>query len=109
MTRARWRCCTRYLWWHQIPQPAGAKDRGDTRFTGGFAVYDVPEPWGPWTTALFTEQWDVGPGEHGDFPAKWMSQDGRTLHLVFSGDDCFSIRKATIKLSPNRGSNPSAK
>jgi hypothetical protein len=24
-----------------------------------------------------------------------MSGDGKTLHLVFSGDDCFSVRKAT--------------
>lgn len=103
------RVLKRHLCWQQIPQPAGAKDRGDTRFTGGFAVYDAPEPWGPWTTAFFTEQWDVGPGEHGDFPAKWMSKDGRTLHLVFSGDDCFSIRQATITLNPNRGSNPSPK
>lgn len=35
----------RYLWWQQIPQPPGHADRGDTRFTGGFAVYDAPEPW----------------------------------------------------------------
>jgi hypothetical protein len=25
-----------------------------------------------------------------------MSPDGKTLHLVFSGDDCFSVRKATL-------------
>ena len=99
----------RYLWWQQLPQPPGTKDRGDTRFSGGFAVYDAPEPWGPWTTAFFTKEWDVGPGEHGDFPAKWMSTGGQTLHLVFSGDDCFSIRQATLTLNPNRGSNPSAK
>jgi hypothetical protein len=88
----------RYLWWQQIPQPTGARDRGDTRFEGGFAIYDAPEPWGPWTTAYFTPQWDVGPGEHGDFPAKWMSADGRTLHLVFSGDDTFSVRRAMVHL-----------
>lgn len=35
----------RYLWWQQLPQPEGHKDRGDTRFDGGFAVYDAPEPW----------------------------------------------------------------
>ena len=99
----------RYLWWQQLPQPPGTKDRGDTRFSGGFAVYDAPEPWGPWTTAFFTKEWDVGPGEHGDFPAKWMSTGGQTLHLVFSGDDCFSIRQATLTLNPHRGSNPSAK
>jgi hypothetical protein len=88
----------RYLWWQQIPLPAGAKDRGDTRFTGGFAIYDAPEPWGPWTTAYFTNEWDFGPGEHGDFPAKWMSADGLTMHLVFSGADAFCVRKATVRL-----------
>jgi hypothetical protein len=88
----------RYLWWQQIPRPAGEADRGDTRFEGGFAIFDAPEPWGPWTTAFSTSEWDVGPGEHGDFPAKWISPDGLTLHLVFSGDDHFCVRKAQIRL-----------
>jgi hypothetical protein len=88
----------RYLWWQQVPQPEGSKDRGDTRFSSGFGVYDAPEPWGPWTTAYFTRQWDVGPGEHADFPSKWMSRDGRSLYLVFSGDDSFSVRRASIRL-----------
>jgi hypothetical protein len=88
----------RYLWWQQVPQPEGAEDRGDTRFSGGFGVYDAPQPWGPWTTAYFTSKWDVGPGEHGDFPTKWMSRDGRSLFLVFSGNDSFSVRQATIRL-----------
>ena len=87
----------RYLWWQAIPQPPGQPDRGDTRFEGGFGIYDAPEPWGPWTTAFFTAQWDTGPGEHGDFPSKWISEDGHTLHLVFSGDDHFCVRKATLK------------
>lgn len=88
----------RYLWWQQIPQPAGHRDRGDTRFEGGFAIYDAPEPWGPWTTAYFTAKWDVGPGEHADFPAKWMSADGRSAALVFSGEDAFCVRRATLEL-----------
>ena len=95
----------RYLWWQQVPQPVGHADRGDTRFDGGFAIYDAPKPWGPWTTAYFTSKWDVGPGEHGDFPSKWMSDDGRTAWLVFSGDDAFSVRQATFvvdDLSPSR-------
>jgi len=79
----------RYLWCHTLPG-------GDTRFKGGLAIYDAPEPWGPWTTVFFAEQWDVGPGETSSFPTKWMSKDGRTLHLVFSGDDCFSVRQATV-------------
>ncbi|MGV3660559.1 MAG: DUF4185 domain-containing protein [Prosthecobacter sp.] len=89
----------RYLWWQHLPQPPGlTKDRGDTRYSGGFAIYDAPEPWGPWTTAFSTPHWDVGPGEHGDFPTKWMSADGLTLHLVFSGDDAFSVRQAKVRL-----------
>ncbi len=81
----------RYLWYQVIPG-------GDTRFAGGLGVYDAPEPWGPWTTVFFTEKWDVGPGECGSFPTKWMSPDGRTVHLVSSTDDYFSVRRATLEL-----------
>jgi CubicO group peptidase (beta-lactamase class C family) len=68
----------------------------DTRFAGGFSVFDAPEPWGPWTTVYYTEHWDVGPGETCHFPTKWMSADGKTVHMVFSGDDHFSVRKAAL-------------
>lgn len=68
------------------------------RFQGGFGIYDAPEPWGPWTTVYYTPTWDVGPGENQHFPPKWMSADGKTMHLVFSGDDIFSVRKVTLKL-----------
>jgi hypothetical protein len=87
----------RYLWVQILPGTEGRKP--DTRFEGGFAIYDAPEPWGPWTTAFFTEKWDVGPGETASFPTKWMSADGKTLHLVFSGDDHFAVRKASLTLS----------
>jgi hypothetical protein len=70
----------------------------DPRFGGGFGVYDAPEPWGPWTTVFFTDAWDVGPGESSSFPSKWLSPDGETGWLVFSGDDCFSVRKARFIL-----------
>jgi hypothetical protein len=82
----------RYLWSQIGPGK-------DSRFAGGFAVYDAPEPWGPWTTVYFTDAWDVGPGETSSFPTKWMSSDGKTLHLVFSGDDSFSVRRATLRLA----------
>src|SRR5205814_786500 len=39
---------------------------------------------------------DVSPGETCSFPTKWMSADGKTLHLVFSGGDCFAVRRATL-------------
>jgi beta-glucanase (GH16 family) len=81
----------RYLWCQIGPG-------NDTRYTGGFAIYDAPEPWGPWTTAFHTDAWDVGPGESSSLPTKWMSTDGRTVHLVFSGEDHFSVRKGTVLL-----------
>ena len=81
----------RYLWSQTHPG-------GDARFQGGFAVYDAPEPWGPWTTVFSTDAWDVGPGETSSFPTKWMDRDGRSVWLVFSGDDSFSVRRGTLIL-----------
>ena len=77
----------RYLWCQ-----TGAGE--DTRFAGGFAIYDAPNPWGPWTIAFETRQWDVGPGESMHLPTKWMNAD--ELWLLFSGDDFFSLRRGRI-------------
>lgn len=85
----------RYLWVQVIGR--------DARFRGGLGIYDAPEPWGPWTTVYFAERWDVGPGESARFPTKWMSADGRTLHLLFSGGDAFSVRRATLTVSGGAG------
>ncbi len=82
----------RYLW-------CQTGTGNDTRFRGGFAIRDSPEPWGPWTTAFFTKQWDVGPGETSCLPTKWMSRDGLTVYLVFSGDDCFSVREGSLRIA----------
>ena len=72
---------------------------GDTRQGGGIAIYESPQPWGPWSAVYETDQWDVGPGESASFPTKWISDDGRTVHLVFSGNDSFSVRRATLLLA----------
>lgn len=53
---------------------------------GGLGVFDAPEPWGPWTTVEYTDSW-MG-SKHMffvTFPTKWISPDGLTLYLVFSG------------------------
>jgi hypothetical protein len=75
----------------------------DTGVRAGFGIYDAPEPWGPWTTVALVDAWDVATGEACSFPTKWMSRDGTTLHLVFSGDDAFSVRKATLELVRDPG------
>ncbi len=81
----------RYLWCQVLPE---STDPRGPRYQGGFGIYDAPEPWGPWTTAFFTEAWDVGPGETCSLPTKWMTGD--VVHLVFSGDDAFSVRRGLI-------------
>ncbi|MBN1670679.1 MAG: fibronectin type III domain-containing protein [Kiritimatiellae bacterium] len=85
----------RYLWWQRQQTDDGAS------YTSGLAIFDAPEPWGPWTTVFFTEpnEWDVDAGEHGNFPTKWMSSDGKTVNLVFSGNDAFNVRAATLSVS----------
>jgi len=69
---------------------------------GGWGIFDAPEPWGPWTTAFHTESWDIG-GTHGyRLPSKWISSDGRTMHLIFSGVkdyDAFCVRKLTLEIN----------
>jgi len=89
----------RYLWCQTLPQGR------DSRFQGGFGIYEAPEPWGPWATVYFTEDWDVGPGETSSLPAKWMSEDGKTMYLLFSGDDSFAVRRADVEfvLAMGRG------
>jgi hypothetical protein len=66
--------------------------------SGGWGLFDAPEPWGPWTTIL-DRQWDLT-GTHGyRLPAKWISQAGLTLTLVFSGvkpNDAFCTRTLNL-------------
>jgi CubicO group peptidase (beta-lactamase class C family) len=97
----------RYLWVQILPGTEGGK--ADTRFEGGFAIYDAPEAWGPWTTVYYTDKWDVGPGESASFPTRWMSKDGKTLQLVFSGDDCFSVRTAMLQVANPAGTGRGAR
>ncbi|WP_347246566.1 serine hydrolase [Thermogutta sp.] len=85
----------RYIWFHVYPKPT--KKDGPS-VTGGCGVYDAPEPWGPWTIAFHTEKWDIDPGESGCFPTKWMDQTGKSMWLVFSGEDSFSIRQVEVTL-----------
>ncbi|MBL8178488.1 MAG: serine hydrolase [Bryobacterales bacterium] len=70
---------------------------------GGWGIYDAPEPWGPWTTAFHTPEWDLGKTHGYRLPAKWMQ--GLNLYLVFSGArgkgmhyDAFSVRRMRLRV-----------
>jgi len=68
-----------------------------------FSIFEAREPWGPWATVYYTEDYDgaemseqSGWGESQHIPSKWISANGREFYLVFSGGDTFSVRKATL-------------
>lgn len=87
----------RYLWVQTITSSPPPEDfrKGDPdgRFYGGIGIFESPNPWGPWETVYYKKNWDIGPGESSSIPTKWMSDDGKTGYLLFSGDDYFSLRK----------------
>ncbi len=56
-------------------------------FKGGWGLFAAPEPWGPWETLFFTHRWDQGDTHGYRLPTKWIEDQGRTLHLVYSGID----------------------
>jgi CubicO group peptidase (beta-lactamase class C family) len=71
----------------------------DRAVRAGFGIYDAPQPWGPWTTVYRNEAWDVSPGESCCIPTKWIDDETRSIHLMFSGDDSFSVRRATMRIA----------
>jgi len=86
-------------------QPQGSK----ATHTAALGVFDAPQPWGPWTTVYYSDRWSVSEGKdcrtyHHKFPTKWMSSDGRTMWLLFSGLDCnlyaFCVKKAILEVAP---------
>jgi hypothetical protein len=73
--------------------------------TAALGIFEAPEPWGPWLTVYYDDHWSVKDGQdcrtyHHRFPAKWISADGKTMWLLYSGLDCglysFCLKKATI-------------
>ena len=83
------------------------------RSVGETGLFDAPEPWGPWTTIAYYQNWG-GFGKREslgvDFPTKWITQDGKTMWAVFSGGrlkgsddmlDSFNLVKVTLTIRRN--------
>ncbi len=83
--------------------PVGSRP---TPYTPAMGVFDAAEPWGPWTAVYYDDHWS---GDfrtyHHKFPAKWMSRDGKTMWLLFSGLDktmpyySFCLLKASLEVA----------
>ena len=66
------RALERYLLWQQLTL-AGS----DTRYDGGFGLYEAPEPWGPWSTVFFTDQLGYRPRRFGPFQCQVDRRGGK--------------------------------
>jgi hypothetical protein len=75
------------------------------------AIYDAPQPWGPWTTVYATNTWGPSGSPFGDaeslgisYPEAWMSADGKTMWAAFSSSpgpvgDALNVMSATLTLN----------
>jgi hypothetical protein len=56
---------------------------------GKFGLFDAPQPWGPWTTVSYDDNWGSGHVEvsafYCIFPTMWLSSSGRRFTMVFTG------------------------
>jgi len=84
---------------------------GKATHTAALGVFEAPEPWGPWATLYYDDHWSVEDGKdcrmyHHRFPPKWISPDGKTMWLLYSGLDCdlytFCVKKATLDIAPSK-------
>ncbi len=85
----------KYLWCQTIPLAPSPMVKGP-RFRGGLGIFESENPWGPWKTIFYTRDWDTGPGETSSIPVKWLNADGTEGYFLFSGNDCFSLRRVTF-------------
>ena len=65
---------------------------------GNIGIFDAPNPWGPWTTVCYQEKWGEGHIPLNtffwNFSNKWMSEDGKSFSLIFTGrkeNDSFNV------------------
>ncbi|MCP4311333.1 MAG: DUF4185 domain-containing protein [Bacteroidetes bacterium] len=66
-----------------------------------FGLFEAPDPWGPWETVFFEEDWGAPENRFSPhIPPKWISEDGRTFQILYScipvGPYRFNIQKCTI-------------
>lgn len=80
---------------------------------GNIGIFDAPEPWGPWTTVLYTSAFgspDVDANTFfWNFAPKWYSPDGRQFVLVFTGvgnNDSWNTVKGTFTLNGGADTTP---
>lgn len=55
---------------------------------GNLAIFDAPQPWGPWTTVAYYKNWHKRKGTISFYlSSKWSSEDGKQFTMVFTDQD----------------------
>jgi hypothetical protein len=68
-------------------------------------LFEAPEPWGPWSLFYRDDNWGTYGDYQPNFPAKWMSKDGKVIHMVSSGtydDYNFTTQRLTLVIGEER-------
>lgn len=71
---------------------------------GNIGIFDAQNPWGPWTTVSYESNWGEGHFPLNtffwNFPNKWLSADGKSFLLIFTGrkeNDSFNLIRGNFK------------
>jgi hypothetical protein len=84
-----------------------ASGNDDNSSAGQVGLFEAPNPWGPWATVGYYDNWGGLKAEtSGDFlslrmPSKWFSPDGKTFWAVFSGlksFDSFNLVRGVLEV-----------
>jgi hypothetical protein len=72
--------------------------------SGALGIFEAPEPWGPWSTVYYDARWSNGfRTYHQRIPPKWISRDGTSFWLLYSGLDGglydFCLKQAHLGLA----------
>ena len=67
-----------------------------------FGLFEAPNPWGPWTTVTYIEDWGMPETRFAPhIPPKWISNDGTSFYLLYScipkGPYRFNIQRCHLE------------
>jgi hypothetical protein len=84
-----------------VPYHQGEPTWNPEKQRSQLTLFEAPEPWGPWSLFYRDDNWGIHGGYNPCFPTKWMSDDGKTMWMVYSGseeDYNFTVQKLTLVL-----------
>lgn len=74
---------------------------------GTMSIFEAEEPWGPWKTVLYTDNWGMEPAGPGRlignlnfyFTPKWFSKDGKDFTMVTTVTDSWGTVRGSFTVA----------